>query len=836
MPEPTLQPAWLDAQGRKEGRYVIGPQLGHGAMGDVYEAWDIVLARPVALKILKHLEPAAMIRFMHEAQLHARLDLPNICRIYDVDATGGNPRIAMQLIRGTTLEDASSNLTLDEIVAILAQVADAVHGAHQLNLIHRDIKPGNILLQWREGAGWTPYLCDFGLAMALDGPTVTQPLALTGTPAYMAPEQVRGDRSLVGPPTDVYGLGSTLYFALVGRPPCVSTVTSEMLKVKRECRFPSPRSLEPEIPPELERILFKCMQPEPADRYASAAELAQALREFRAAPPAPAPAARGRGWLARNGRRLGLAAALAGLAGALLPLAGAYRQRQARRAGTAQALAVEAASLDQALTSERMLPVHDLRPAAATARTRLAALTEQAAVLAPATRGPLEFALARVAWLLPDLPAARARLEAAWTAGYRTSEAALARAQVELAILDGQRAQAAFLGQPAPAAPDGIETWLGQAMTETSQPPEYVQALQAVLAGDPTRAAEAARAALARNPWHLRSAVLASASLSRLAKGRLDAGDAEGAGVRYREALAVTRDALPRGQSDPRLHHAGCVAALGLAGLALDRGDLSPQAVADLERQAGQGLRLDPDDPEAQSDRLQAGAVKALRILGLGQDPGPAIDEALRIYWARTREPRTPALRADHMVLYWLQAERDFARNEDPGAALAEALKDVGHTADRPRDYLGNLLNLKLRVEAARGQDPRPEAEALLARLTPPAGQAVPAALRLTLARTWLTCAGWEVEHRIDAQDSLRQARVHLQRALEERPGCPAALDLDRLARTLAARARPSDPARAAAPPGNPVSGRLRVRPARGTANPLAPLAGGSSRAMLGGG
>jgi serine/threonine-protein kinase len=78
LPDSLLQPAWLDAQGRKEGRYVIGPFLGHGAMSDVYEAWDIVLARPVALKILQHLEPAAMIRFMHEAQLHARLDSPNI--------------------------------------------------------------------------------------------------------------------------------------------------------------------------------------------------------------------------------------------------------------------------------------------------------------------------------------------------------------------------------------------------------------------------------------------------------------------------------------------------------------------------------------------------------------------------------------------------------------------------------------------------------------------------------------------------------------------------------------------------------------------------------------
>ena len=318
MPESILQPPWLDAQAPREGRYVIGPLLGHGAMGDVFEAWDIVLARPVALKILKHLEPAAMIRFMHEAQLHARLDSPNICRIYDVDATGGTPRIAMQLIRGPNLEDASNDLDLAEIIDIMAQVAEAVHGAHLQNLIHRDIKPSNILLQWNGPGRWIPYLCDFGLAMALDGPSVTQPLAITGTPAYMAPEQVRGDRSLVGPPTDVYGIGSTLYFTLLGRPPCVSTTTGEMLRVKRERRFPSPRSLDPQLPPALERILFRCLEPAPQDRYPSAAALAEALRQFQgtlAGPAGPEPAQPGPAGWTRRRRTLALAAGLVGAVG-----------------------------------------------------------------------------------------------------------------------------------------------------------------------------------------------------------------------------------------------------------------------------------------------------------------------------------------------------------------------------------------------------------------------------------------------------------------------------------------------------------------------------------------
>jgi serine/threonine-protein kinase len=769
-------------------------------MGDVYEAWDIVLARPVALKILQHLEPADMIRFMHEAQLHARLDNPNICRIYDVDATGGTPRIAMQLIRGPTLEDAARDLVLEEIVAILAQVAEAVHGAHQLQLIHRDIKPSNILLQWSEQSGWTPYICDFGLAMALDAPSVTQPLALTGTPAYMAPEQVRGDRSLVGPHTDVYGIGSTLYFALVGRPPCVSTVTAEMLVVKRECRFPTPRSLEPEIPPELESVLFKCLQPAPQDRYASAAELAEELRRIlRSLAQAPGAGAglRGRilGWIRGRKPVLASLAVLACLTAALPALASFLKHQQARRSETAQTITLEAAGLDQGLRNEWLLPVHDLRPAQAATRTRMAALQAQVEPLGPDSEGPLNFALARAEFLLQDVPAAEARLERAWAAGFRTPDAALLLAQVHLQIRQFLAAQAAYQGQaPAPEADAALAAagqFLRQADLQTSHPREFSEALDAVVRGDRLQAAEAARKALAVNPWHLDSAILGSCCLSSLAKERMDAGDLDGAETRYQEARNMAQDALARAQSEPRLRHALCTAALGLAAVAMERGELTPRAVEDLQAQAGLGLQLDPDSQDAQTDWLQAAALKAMLLLGLGQDPHTVLDQALQFYWTRTREPRGVELRMDHLVLYWLQGERDFARGEDPGPAIAEALKDPGHTATRPRDYQGDLLNLKARFDAARGLDPRTEVEAIVARYEPPARQRAVCGLCETAARAWLTRAEWELRHRIDPLESIRRAQSQIQRALEIRPTSASAHALQGLSQVLEARTQP---------------------------------------------
>ncbi len=129
------------------GRYVLGPILGQGGAGEVREAWDVVLCRTVALKVLRKMEPVGLIRFMHEAQIQSRIVHPNICRIYDVDNSGGVPKIAMQLVRGPTLSQVAHELTVKEIVIILAQVAEAIHAAHRLKLVHRDLKPSNILLE-----------------------------------------------------------------------------------------------------------------------------------------------------------------------------------------------------------------------------------------------------------------------------------------------------------------------------------------------------------------------------------------------------------------------------------------------------------------------------------------------------------------------------------------------------------------------------------------------------------------------------------------------------------------------------------------------------------------
>ena len=825
MTDSHQPPSWLDEpQVRKEGRYAIGPLLGHGGMGEVYEAWDVVLARPVALKMLRHLEPAAMVRFMHEAQLHARVDCPNICRIYDVDASNGTPRIAMQLVRGPTLEDAAADLRLDEIIAIIITVADALHAAHHLKLIHRDIKPSNILLQWAENGGWEPYICDFGLAMTLDGPSVTQPLAMTGTPAYMAPEQVRGDRNLICPATDVYGIGSTLYFALTGRPPCVSTVTAEVLRVKRERRFPSPRSLEPEIPADLETILLKCLMPNPGDRYSSTRELADDLRRFQGGQDIQAqPQARLQrlaSGIRRNWPLLAVAAASLVLALGLVSWERGAQRRQARQAELGQMFTLEALALEQSLGNERILPVHDLRPAFAQVRSRLETLRTRAAAIGPEALGPMHYALGRSLFALRDYRAAQAELEQAWAAGFPTPETAFFLARSLSWGYEQACREAAFAGTaPASAATQAFaraEDLFRLARGLNCGPPEFVDATLAYAQRDFPRAASLAQASLDGNPWHLESATLATLSLCAMAAERAQHGDPAEAVNRYRLAETTAQATLARGQSEEGLRHAEALAAIGLAALGLEHGDLTRESLDGLQRRIQDNLALVPEDPLAQSDWLRSQFIRIMRMMDLGQDPRRELDEGMHFFWTRTREPRSVDLKIDHMVLYLRQSQWQASHGQDPWPALTEAMRDSGHAVGRHRDLFGDLLNFKARLEAEHGLDPRPTAEAVLERFQPLAEERGTCDLCQIAAEAWMTLADSEARGGQDPVPSLRRAQGLLQRALQAKASSATAHAM--LGQTLAmeAIAHPGDRAWLLVRAQEQLRWALRLNPADG--------------------
>jgi serine/threonine-protein kinase len=281
---PPATTPWLATPGdsveglpRVEG-YEIVRELGRGGMGVVYLAHDRALERAVALKVL----PAGAFatgreaqRFRFEAEAAASLDHPHIVPILAVGESGGRPFFTMKLVAGSLSARLRKDgpLPPDAAARLVAQIARAVHHAHQRGILHRDLKPGNILLDEKG----EPHVADFGLARRLDA-DASAGSALLGTPAYMAPEQARGDRALTTA-VDVYGLGAILYEMLTGRPPFQAETLGEMFdKVLKQPVVRPGQSAD--VPADLEAICLHCLGKGPADRYPSAAALADDLEHF----------------------------------------------------------------------------------------------------------------------------------------------------------------------------------------------------------------------------------------------------------------------------------------------------------------------------------------------------------------------------------------------------------------------------------------------------------------------------------------------------------------------------------------------------------------------------
>lgn len=271
---------------RKFGRYQILRPLGEGAMGSVYLALDTTLDRQVALKVPKTEGTANaefMARFTREAKAAAGLKHANICRVYDAGEHEGTAYITMDFIDGVPLSrfiGTEKLQSVDSILQMILTIADAVGHAHSKGVIHRDLKPGNILVD----ADLKPHVTDFGLARRAGGPAdesrITQEGLLIGTPAYMAPEQVKGEQSKVGPQSDIYSLGVILFELLTHRLPFEGKVPEMLAKVLRDAP-PVPSQIRKDLSEEVDDLCSKMLQKSPEHRFASISELTMKLEALR---------------------------------------------------------------------------------------------------------------------------------------------------------------------------------------------------------------------------------------------------------------------------------------------------------------------------------------------------------------------------------------------------------------------------------------------------------------------------------------------------------------------------------------------------------------------------
>ncbi len=410
------------------GRFHLVELLGTGGMGDVYKAYDPSLGRYIALKILRHEDPETLKRFLREARSQAKVEHPHVCKIYESGECSGHPYIAMQYIEGKTLKELDLQLTLEEKLGIIKEVASGLQAAHRRGLIHRDVKPTNVMVTQTEEGNWKPFIMDFGIAREQEASGLTSTGMVVGTPFYMSPEHAKGKLANLDRRSDIYSLGITLYELLTGFVPFQGDTPVEVL-IKVMDKDPPPiRKINPRVPVDVETIVMKCLEKEPNRRYSSAKELAEDIRRYLDGDPIMARPATLTYRIKRKLVKHKWSAILVGAASVvIIVLIGLWLHTQwtaSQRAMIAQQLGQEVEKIESTIRYAHLLPIHNISREKTIIQERIKAIEEKMKKVGKVALGPGHYAMGRGFIALQEYAKAREHLEQAWAAGYQTPEVA----------------------------------------------------------------------------------------------------------------------------------------------------------------------------------------------------------------------------------------------------------------------------------------------------------------------------------------------------------------------------------------------------------------------------
>lgn len=757
------------------GPYQIDREIGHGGMGTVFLAHraDDQFQLQVAIKVIRGFpDDETVRRFRVERQILANLDHPNIARLIDGGATsGGLPYLVMDYVAGLPIGEYcdTNRLTVRDRVTLVTTLCQAVHYAHQRGVVHRDLKPGNVLVT-SEGV---PKLLDFGIAHIFDasgapqdGAALTVPGTNRMTPEYASPEQALS--APVTTASDVYVLGLILYELLTGQRPqrpttfrhddIVRAITDVMPPRPSDsaratpadsgacaARQTTPDRLARLLAGDLDRIVLKAISKEPERRYSSAASLADDLGRYLDGEPVHARAASVgyiiRRRLARHGR-LAAAAALLVVLGALQ--AGYWltsRAAQQAALDAAQRFGRDVERVGLELRIERGLPLHDTRPAKARVRARLAEIGQQIASARPSIKGPGYHAIGLGHLALGENTAARDSLNRAWDAGYRPTEVA-----TNLGLALGRLYREALLEISAGSNPAQRESRRAAARLSFRDPavrflrmgaadPDfgvYAASLTAFFEDDFDEAAAKAAAARQRIGWLydtllLEGDVALARGVAAVTAGQIDAA---------REAIARASDVYTQASrvaaSDPEPYARLCALGAIRLGLDLETGGGVEQSVAGAVESCHNGSAADPD---------------------LAQ---PYVDLA-RTYWTFGTYQRRHGI--DPMATLQLAADsahEAIAREPDNAAAYL---------------HLGTALQVRGAQEMDTGLDPRPTLDASAQAYRNAADRGLDdATLHNGLANTYAYVGDWERMRGIDPRRVLELAFAAYRKAADLDP------------------------------------------------------------------
>ncbi len=707
-------------------RYEYLRFLGQGGMGRVFLCRDRKLGREVAIKFLRmddddyHLQ-----RFMAEARAQAQVDHGNVCKVFEVGEVQGRVFITMQHIAGSSLDAAAPELSLEQKVIVLRDAAWGVHEAHRVGIIHRDLKPSNIMVERAEDGSLKTFVMDFGLARERNQ-EATEPGSLLGTPAYMSPEQARGEVSLLDRRSDVYSLGATLYQVLTGRHAIGGSNPLEILSAIPSADVQPMRNLRLDIPQDVEAITLKCLEKERSARYDSARALAEDLDRFLAGEPVQARSTgawyQAQRWLQKHKELTSI-----GTIALLLVLVAVGSSIKARRdAGRRERLAQQftesLADIESMARYSALSPLHDIRPDLMAVKAHMARLQEDMRQAGALANGPGNYALGRGHLTLEDGEKAREHLQMAWDAGFREPRVAYALAtalarQYQVKLLEAERIPTT---EQREVRRKEIETalrapalaFLRQARGSDAPSPAYLEALMAFCEGRLEDALARLKTLGDEQPWFYEAPLLRGTLIQARAWKRWNQGQREEALADFATGRRDLAIAAASGRSAPAVHAA-------LAELELNVLIMEKYGQGRVEPAFERGMAAVQTALTAQADHVPSLILQAALLGHLADfrtSLGESADDLVQQAVASARKavdsgPTRAAAWAELGKAYYQWGNARQEQDLDPSEQLGRGLQALESLSPEKRDYvvenhIGLIHQTWSDFENQHGQDP----------------------------------------------------------------------------------------------------------------------------------